>query len=1073
MPLLSDRTWKTSYNSDDLDLVSAFYVPALECAVRYDRATGYFDARALALASRGLEGLVRNEGRMRLVVGCTLGEAEVEAIERGESLKRLVESVVARFPLQSSTQDESEALELLSWMVARGFLEVKIAIPCDHSRRPVPAEGIFHAKAGILEDKTGDRLAFDGSVNETARGWGSQPAGGNWERLTVHTDLGQRNPYVEDLETEFRKLWNNELKRAITLEIPEILEHQLLKFLPEHDGPPKRLQEPAGQVPVEPAEPASSETEMALAPAPPPVDLAEQRRLAWGVVRWAPSFSNGGERVGEATSAVTPWPHQVRAFHRMYDHWPPRLLIADEVGLGKTIEAGMLLRQAWLSGKARRVLILAPKAVLVQWQIELREKFNLNWPIYDGQRLRFYSCPALGEAVERKVGRDDWHREPCTIVSSHLMRRSDRAKELLENAEPWDLVVLDEAHHARRRSTTSAGEDRPNQLLRLMRRLRDRTPGLVLLTATPMQVDPIEVWDLLQLLGLPEEWTADRFLRFFNELGKGNPSDAAFDELARMFQSVERHFGEVPAEEIHRAVPGLGSLATRKILAALRDPSATPRRQLSTERRKSALAALRAASPVGRLVSRHTRELLRRYYQAGKITTPIAQRHVDDLFADLSTEEARVYQEVEDYISSTYDQASAQVRTAVGFVMTIYRRRLASSFAALERTLSKRLEALRDPGHDRPLDLEDISDDETREEAMDEEEAGELECAALKAEEGQEIERLLELVRRLPVDTKTSVLVQALRDLKANGYDQSLVFTQYTDTLDFLREELVREGFRVLCFTGRGGETRNADGTWRLLSREDTKRMFREGGAEILLCTDAAAEGLNFQYCGAVINYDMPWNPMRVEQRIGRIDRLGQRFADIRIVNLHYRGTVETDVYMALRQRVQLFTMFVGKLQPILARLPRSLSQATLARRGERERIRESLLSDLGDEVREAEESSFDLDQIAAADLEEPVRPAPLYGLDELDRLLARPDLLPPGLDIKPLGHREYALRLPGMDKHQRVTTRADFFEEHPGSTELWAPGSPLFPQVEDVASEDAVRDLGGRLDQVVGGGAS
>ena len=87
------------------------------------------------------------------------------------------------------------------------------------------------------------------------------------------------------------------------------------------------------------------------------------RRLIWGYIKHAPSLPNGGERIGEATAAVEPWPHQIRAFHRMYDNWPPKLLIADEVGLGKTIEAGLLLRQAWLAGKAKRILIFAPKAV--------------------------------------------------------------------------------------------------------------------------------------------------------------------------------------------------------------------------------------------------------------------------------------------------------------------------------------------------------------------------------------------------------------------------------------------------------------------------------------------------------------------------------------------------------------------------------------------------------------------------------------------------------------------------------------------------------------------------------------
>jgi SNF2 family DNA or RNA helicase len=109
---------------------------------------------------------------------------------------------------------------------------------------------------------------------------------------------------------------------------------------------------------------------------------------------------NGGERVGEATSNVEPWPHQIRAFQRLYGHWPPRLLIADEVGLGKTIQAGMLIRQAWLAEKARRVLILAPASVCRQWQLELREKFNLNWPIYDGDQLVWLKTPGRNAPLD-------------------------------------------------------------------------------------------------------------------------------------------------------------------------------------------------------------------------------------------------------------------------------------------------------------------------------------------------------------------------------------------------------------------------------------------------------------------------------------------------------------------------------------------------------------------------------------------------------------------------------------------------------------------------------------------------
>jgi SNF2 family DNA or RNA helicase len=837
---------------------------------------------------------------MRMVVGCTLDLPEIAAIEKGEALKAQVDRHLREAPLVPLDQAMSEALELLAWLVAEGRLEVRVAVPCDAKRRPIPAEGLFHEKSGVVEDKTGDRLAFNGSLNETAAGWTK-----NWESLNVFTSWRDAERVVEE-EENFARLWADQAKHVITLDVPAAVRDNLMRFLPEGDKP-ARLK--AREAPPAPPEPTPPELEVS----PPP--SFDMRRAVWSFIAAAPRLPNGGSRVGEATSAVIPWPHQIRAFERLYQNWPPKLLIADEVGLGKTIEAGLLLRQAWLAGRARRILVLAPKAVCRQWQIELREKFNLNWPIFDGQKLTWYPSPALAAHHERAVSREAWHQEPVVIVSSHLVRRADRQRELLDAADPWDLVILDEAHHARRRGAGSTSESGPNALLKLMHGLKDRTQGLVLLTATPMQVHPVEVFDLLTLLGLPPEWSQQAFLRFFDEGLQDSPSHEVFDWLAAMFRAVESAYGPVPVEEVQRA-GSIGGLRAKKILSALRDPASIPRRQLETVDRKTALRVMRLNTPVNRLVSRHTRELLRKYFKAGKLTTPIADRRVEDRFIDLSADERTLYDAVEDYISTTYNQAAAQDRNAVGFVMTIYRRRLASSFYALAQTLEGHLKAIANHGTASTYAELEESLDEGDE--LDVDDAGKLEQAALALEEQSDIERLLSMIRRLAPDTKSGRLRAIIVSLRALGYGQVMVFTQYTDTMDFLRGHLGRNAdLKIMCFSGRGGEVVSTDGTWRTTSRDEVKRRFREGQADVLLCTDAAAEGLNFQFCGALVNYDMPWNPMRVEQRIGRIDRLGQKHADIRIVNLHYADTVEADVYRALRARIGLFETVVGRLQPI------------------------------------------------------------------------------------------------------------------------------------------------------------
>ena len=1049
--MLRDREWRLKYTAEDGDLVRMFYVPALEDAERYDRLTGYFNAGALALAARGIEGLVRNGGRMRLVVGCTLDPPEIEAIERGEQLRALVERRLTNRTLAPPDPMSAGALELLAWMVAHGFLEVKVAVPCDEDGVPIAENGIFHEKTGIVEDRVGDRLAWTGSLNETGAGWRT-----NWESIGVYTSWGPEPGRVDEEETSFARIWVGKTKRVIVMDVPEAARRDLMRFMPATDMP-ARLEPKSAEAPL--ARPVDSGGRPSLpattSVATPAGDL---RGRVWRFIREAPSRPGGGERIGEATAAVDPWPHQARAFERQYGDWPPRLLIADEVGLGKTVQAGMLLRQAWLAGRAKRILILAPKAVLRQWQIELREKFNLNWPIYDGGKLTWYPSPALRDCNERDAGREAWHCEPAVIASSQLMRRNDRAIELLEQAEPWDLVVLDEAHHARRRGAGSQRDSGPNTLLRLMRGLKDRTGGLVLLTATPMQVHPIEVWDLLDLLGLPPEWTSRAFLDFFDDMDRPSPSVEAMERMASLFRSAERAYGVTETSEVQR-LTGLSRLEANRVLRALREAASIPRRQLETSERRAAIDIMRAGTPIRRLVSRNTRELLRRYFQNGMMTTPIAERHVEDRFLEMSDAERGIYDVVEEYIAGAYSRASGKERTAVGFVMTVYRRRLASSFVALRETLRKRRDAIAAGGRSGLSALdEDLPDDDVADEMADTDMAARLEREALGSEQKAEIDSLLGSVDRLPPDSKLGILREALRELRREGYGQAMVFTQYTDTMDFLREALLKEAeWKLLCFSGRGGEAPGADGGWRTIGRDDARRRFRNNEADILLCTDAAAEGLNFQFCGALVNYDMPWNPMRVEQRIGRIDRLGQRNATIRIVNLHYEGTVETDIYRALRERIGLFESVVGRLQPILARLPGTISQSVLAGEGRDARERANIVDAIDREASEHGHAGFDIDSVTETDLALPERPQSTVTMEDLDRIVGSSDLMAPGLEIQPMGHREYGLLAPGMSAPVRVTTDPEYFEEHAESVELWSPGNPLFVAPEFTAPPEGV----------------
>jgi len=249
-------------------------------------------------------------------------------------------------------------------------------------------------------------------------------------------------------------------------------------------------------------------------------------------------------------------------------------------------------------------------------------------------------------------------------------------------------------------------------------------------------------------------------------------------------------------------------IGARRVLRALRDNSSTPRRQLETADRKSALRLMRLHTPPNRLISRHTRALLRRYFKEGKLTTPIADRLVEDRIIDMTPDERCVYDVVEDYISTTYNQASVPQRNPIDFVMTIHRRRLASSFFALGRTLEKYLQLIANPSSaGSQVDLEEGLDGLGEGGDPDAHEAAQLKQTALALKEKSDIDGLLTMIRRLPPDTKAERLRHTIGELRAGGYGQVMVITQFTDTRNFLRVKIGRDpGLRIMCFSGRSDE---------------------------------------------------------------------------------------------------------------------------------------------------------------------------------------------------------------------------------------------------------------------------
>jgi Helicase conserved C-terminal domain len=402
---------------------------------------------------------------------------------------------------------------------------------------------------------------------------------------------------------------------------------------------------------------------------------------------------------------------------------------------------------------------------------------------------------------------------------------------------------------------------------------------------------------------------------------------------------------------------------------------------------------LRAHTPMRDRVFRTTRSTLRDYKARGLIgqETNIPHRRVDDRFIPLTHEEQALYDRIETYISrfyNTYLAAGGPAQRALGFIMTVYRRRLTSSFLAIERSLSRRLDALvRGATLADLLDEDDVTVLETSNLADEdiEERAREL------AHEVAELRSFLEeLAKRPPDESKMAYLHQELRDAFAGRHDTVIVFTQYTDTMDYIREQLLPVyGPKLACYSGRGAERYSPDtGGWQQISKEEVKNLFRDGvEVKILIGTDSLSEGLNLQTCGKLINYDMPWNFMRVEQSIGRVDRIGGQ-ERVEIANYFYEGTVEEQIYRGIGEDFGWFEDVVGPAQPVLNQVESAIESVAMhspsaERRGEiEERVHE-----IRNQMEEAKASPVTIEEVGS-DTQPPPPEEPAIDLPALERIL-------------------------------------------------------------------------------------
>jgi SNF2 family DNA or RNA helicase len=478
--------------------------------------------------------------------------------------------------------------------------------------------------------------------------------------------------------------------------------------------------------------------------------------------RWAGWASADRLLSLDSLRGVERFPHQEAACLRMLRDFGGRGILADEVGLGKTIEAGIVLKEYVLRGAVRTALVLVPASLCEQWRAELWEKFELDFVVSRGP---------IGQ----------WGRHPF-VISSLETARHERHRKRVRGAD-YDMLVVDEAHRLRNHQTLG------------WKFINDLNPRyLMLLTATPVQNDLRELYNLVTLVRPGTVGTFSQFRRdFLSGHDKRTPRNTP--RLRRLLQSV--------------------MIRTRR----------------------------------------------------GDTSLTFAPRAVETLWVPQSADERSYYRQVSDFVADAVRAEHAGPGKPSYLTLMVLQKEMGSSWTAAASTMRKLA---------------------THPEGLD----------------SKRLRALADHAAALSGDpTKIRTLIRCIQSL--NG-EKAIVFTQFRATQDEIVAALQAEGIVPAVFHGELG--------WR--EKEEALEQFRFKD-QVLVSTEAGGEGRNLQFARIVVNYDLPWNPMRVEQRIGRVHRLGQEHP-VRVINLVARGTIESYVLEILERKIRMFELVVGEMEEIL-----------------------------------------------------------------------------------------------------------------------------------------------------------
>jgi superfamily II DNA or RNA helicase len=832
----------------------------LNGANRYLRIAGYFRSSLLEVVGEALDTV----GEIRLVCNGDLDPHDVKVAKAArDGQEALARALVSSWQATEDTLDQlllRERYQRLHALLSSGRMKVRV----------VPRDGnnvFVHGKAGLIEHGPAEALdsvySFVGSLNDSASGF----------RHAYEIMWGDDDPTAAGwVREEFEHFWN------LGIDLPDaVIDHVASVARRSEYRSIEEARDDKGEVPAQ-------------------AILADRPIYKGGLIMrsWQKRFVE-------------------TCIEDRRLHGKARYLIADDVGLGKTLSmAAAALVLSVLDNKP--VLILAPATVIWQWQEEMEDKLGVPAAVWSSQKKCWLDSerrPLTPKGDASLVAKCPWR---IGIVSTGLIVNGDDAAERgLLAKKHFGVVILDEAHKARASRQTRDGNTTTdlNNLLEFLHKIARNAQHVILGTATPIQLDPVELWDLMAALsqGAPHvlgrlhdgaEWLRDSSIRYLTGAQSWPINDANQWALFRnpLPPGLEH--------AVFRNVRDDEQLADRDVLGPRFDNLSLGVRG---EFREEFSALASRSNPITRRIIRRTRPMLEERGLLKRIGVVTHPRGGDGLPAGLFDGQGlqmNVAYNAAYEAAERFSAAYALHHPGAGFLKTILLRRIGSSAQAGLMTTRHLLGKLEDT-----VDEDEIGDE--RDPSADNQPPDNQERSLL-----MEVERnLASVVAGSGLDPKVQVILHYLRErdwLNTNG---AIIFSQYFTTAEWVLEALCKAfpNEPIALYAGGAASFVQTGKLRRATGREQIKKAVQNGDIRLVCATDAACEGLNLQRLGAQINVDMPWNPSRLEQRKGRVQRIGQVRDAIHVLNLRYAGTVEDDVYAALSTRF-------GDIFSVLGQLP-------------------------------------------------------------------------------------------------------------------------------------------------------